>query len=128
MGLTAKTLSQLATCHVDLQRLVKAVAAHIDVVVICGHRTQKEQNAAFARGASKLMWPKSRHNSYPSKAVDLAVDPLDWNDIESFKTLGAIVKAKAAEMGIAVQWGGEWRMRDYPHFELVQEPEPKRAA
>lgn len=129
-GLTAKSLSRLGTCHRDLQMLIKAVAGAIDIVVICGHRTQKEQNEAFANGKSKLMWPKSRHNSYPSKAVDIAPTPLDWEDIESFQILAAIVKEKAAELGIEVVWGGDWKIRDYVHWELVapKEPSPKQAA
>ena len=67
---------RLATCTLDMQTLmVAAISADdcpVDFSVICGHRTEAEQNDAHARGASKLRWPKSRHNSYPSMACDVA--------------------------------------------------------
>jgi hypothetical protein len=117
---SASSRKKLIECHPDLQRLVHAVSDKIGLLVICGHRGKVEQNQAFMTGKSKLSWPHSKHNKLPSWAVDLAPDPLDWNDIAAFKELGAIVKDTASELGILIKWGGDFiTWKDYPHYELV---------
>lgn len=116
---------RLATCHADLRRLVEAVAAGVDagdlatagvtdLTVVCGYRGQAEQDAAYASGASRLRWPNSRHNSVPSRAVDLAPYPIDWKDERAFLVLRGYVLAHAARLGIRVRTIS-W---DLPHFEL----------
>lgn len=52
-------------------------------------------------------------------AVDLAPWPLDWNNIERFKRLGALVLRAADEVGVKLAWGGNWKRVDYPHYELA---------
>lgn len=116
-----RSLERLATCHPDLQRFVHALVAALppgeDITVLCGHRTQAEQDAAVARGASKTPWPRSRHNSLPSQAVDLAPYPIDWLDDARWARLGALGKQVAAAEGIAIEWGGDWPW-DRPHWQL----------
>lgn len=65
-------------------------------------------------GATK----RSRHNVYPSQAVDVCVDSdpgrgkhAVW-DASAYAPLGPL----AAEFGLI--WGGDWAMHDYPHLEL----------
>jgi peptidoglycan L-alanyl-D-glutamate endopeptidase CwlK len=113
------SIKRLGTCHPDLQRLFKEVVKDIDCAVICGHRGEKEQNEAYARGHSKLKFPKSRHNTSPSEAVDVVPYPLDWKDIEAFKRLMRTVKLKAKLLNISITCGGDWlSFKDYPHYEL----------
>ena len=134
--LSNSSRNKLDTCHTLLQRLVTEVLKGgvtaeggerkaFDVSVIAGFRGENDQNAAFAAGKSKLQWPKSKHNSRPSMACDLVPFPLDWQNIQSFKNMGEAVTAAwssipaAERVGFALQWGGSWKMRDYPHFQLV---------
>ena len=100
----------------------------MDFAVLQGFRDQAAQDEAFARGASKLRWPHSVHNTSPSRAVDLAPWPIDWNDSLAFARLAGLVAAAAAEEGFAVRWGGDWdsdgssrdqSFMDIGHFELV---------
>jgi hypothetical protein len=54
--------------------------------------------------------------------VDLAPavgKQIDWNDIESFKTLGAIVLKTAEKLGLHITWGGNFTHADLPHYELT---------
>lgn len=120
--LTPQDDARLKTCHVDLQRIVRRVhRERMAVMVICGHRGEREQEDAFKRGTSKLRWPRSRHNSYPSQAVDLAPLPLDWDDLKAFRELAEHIKAIATEEGVTLRWGGEFRtLRDFPHWELAK--------
>lgn len=121
--LTAMSLSRLATCHPDLQKVVRAVAMQQSIMVICGHRGAAEQEEAYAAGTSKEHWPHSRHNSYPSEAVDLAPLPLDWTDVVSFDQLAQLVKKEADALGVALEWGGDFpHLVDRPHFQLSKKP------
>lgn len=118
-NLNALSLSRLGTCHPDLKRLILEVSSQTPIVVICGHRTESEQNAAYGTGHSRLQWPLSRHNTYPSRAVDIAPAPLDWDNVARFRALAALVKAEAEAMGIPVRWGGDFEsIKDYAHFQI----------
>ena len=119
---SAKSLERLHTCEPALQELFNAVIEVRDCSILCGHRGKEDQDKACAAGKSQAPWPTSRHNCTPSAAVDVAPYPLDWNDIESFKEFGALVKEFAEARGIKIRWGGDFKsFKDYPHFELVEE-------
>ncbi len=53
-------------------------------------------------------------------SVDLAPlvgGAIPWNNWQAFADLAAVVKACAAELGVAVEWGGDWKsFKDGPHF------------
>ena len=99
----------------------------VDFSVICGHRTEAEQNDAHARGASKLKWPKSRHNSYPSMACDVApyvggAVSWDWKYYHllapHIKATWARLKAEGKVSG-TLEWGGDWHsFKDGPHWQI----------
>lgn len=134
------SLDKLATCHPDLQKVMMEVVRHVDCTVLYGHRDKEDQDKAFADGTSTKMWPFSRHNSYPSEAVDVAPYPIDWGNagtmeqrasaIARFRMFSGFVLGIAAGMGIKLRSGGDWDMDfdlsdqkfiDLPHFELVNE-------
>jgi len=113
---------RLATCDARLQQLFWEVVKEFDCTILCGHRTEAEQKKAFDGGFSKVKFPNSKHNSYPSKAVDVAPFPINWNDTKRFKELADVVKTKARELGIKIKWGGDFKtLVDMPHFELDEE-------
>lgn len=124
-----RSKDNLATCHLPLQKLAKAALATspIDFVVIQGHRSKADQDKAVASGASKLRWPKSKHNAMPSYAFDAIPYPVNWADLEAFKVLGAHIKATWEAMpeedkeGYKLEWGGDWaRFVDFPHYQIVK--------
>lgn len=120
------SVARLATCHVDLQRLFNEVVKEADCTVICGHRGEAEQDAAVADGCSKDPWPTSRHDADPSDAVDVAPYPIDWQNLQAFRDFAVVVKAAAARLGIAVEWGGDWNsFKDYPHWQVPRAPVDK---
>ena len=67
-----KSQERLNTCHSDLQLLASEVLSIHDCSVVYGHRTEADQNRLFDEGKSKKRWPNSKHNSWPSNAMDLA--------------------------------------------------------
>ena len=102
----------------DLQRLFNEVIKEMDCKVICSFRGEGAQNDAFKNGKSRVRFPYSKHNVKPSNAVDVVPYPLDWTDIESFIKLGEFVKAKAKELNINIEWGGDWvSLKDYVHYQ-----------
>lgn len=122
--------AQLATAHPDLIRLFNEVSKRIPTTIIKGHRPKLEQDAAYAAKRSKLMWPYSKHNPWPSEAVDAGPKPIPpgW-PVEPFLAFAKIVLATAVELGIPIRWGGDWDRDgvaqesgewDLPHFELVR--------
>lgn len=112
------SLSRLGTCDEKIQKLIQAVSKEEAIVVICGFRNKQDQDKAVHDGNSKTPWPTSRHNVYPSEAIDIAPVPINWNDIAAFKRLAKVMFATAEKMGIEIEWGGDWAMRDYVHFQL----------
>lgn len=122
--------AKLATCDARLQRLFERVVQIVDCTVICGYREKAEQDEAVRLGRSKTPWPQSRHNVYPSRAVDVAPYPLDWADTRRFDHFAGVVRGVAAQLGIRVRWGGDWdgdfdladqSFNDLPHFEIVED-------
>jgi hypothetical protein len=124
-GKTSK--KRLATCDKSLQDLFNEVVKNFDCSVLVGHRGEKEQNEAYDKGNSQVRWPKGKHNSNPSTAVDVAPYPIDWEDRERFTYFAGFVMGVAANLGISLRWGGDWdsdtdlsdnNFDDLVHFEL----------
>lgn len=126
------SLKQLETCDLRIQKICNEAIKIIDFVVVEGHRGKEAQNAAFAKGFSKVRYPYGNHNKSPSRAVDIAPYPIDWSSnskaIERFVFLQGVIYATAKRLGIKIRQGLDWdsnqdmrdeKFRDYPHFELV---------
>ena len=122
----ARSLARLNGVHPDLVKVMKRAIAcsTIDFTVLEGRRTLARQKQLMAAGATRTM--NSRHLT--GHAVDIA--PLvkgqvrwDW---PLYHQLAAIVKKAAEDLGIPIQWGGDWRsFKDGPHWELPWRQYPK---
>ena len=88
-----KSLTVYNTLHQDLQKILDEMIQYFDITLICGYRDMKEQNEAYNSGKSKTPWPKSNHNKYPSRAVDIALYPINYEDKESFYMLAGAFMA-----------------------------------
>lgn len=101
-----------------------------DITLLVGHRDKEGQDLAYSTGRSKLRWPQSKHNSTPSKAVDLTPSPVNLNARklrEELAFIAGAAVARARSQGLAVRWGGDWdrdgdldnnTFDDYFHLEL----------
>jgi peptidoglycan L-alanyl-D-glutamate endopeptidase CwlK len=120
MILTERDRTRLAGVNADLIRVIEHAAAITDqpFTVLEGVRTLERQRALKASGASLTL--DSRHLT--GHAVDIA--PLDGTGKVSwhwplYHRLAPIIKRAAAEQGVAVEWGGDWkRFKDGPHWQL----------
>ena len=67
----AGSQKKLNTCESDIRIICDEAIKIIDFSIITGHRTKEEQNALYPK-YTKLLFPNGKHNSFPSRAVDIA--------------------------------------------------------
>ena len=109
------------------ERLKKAVVelakqVKYDIVIVCGVRGETEQNEAYKNGYSQVKFPNSKHNTFPSKAVDIApyIDgQIPWSNTHAFIQMQNDLKLIAKQLGYKFRWGMDWKtFKDYPHVEV----------
>lgn len=124
---------RLATCDERLQEIANKVMELqlFDFGISCGHRTEAEQNKLFDEGKSKLKWPMSKHNGFPSKAFDFVLyvnGKIDWNDSEAWYMAVGVFRGVAAALGYKIRCGADWdgdftkkdqTFNDLPHIEIL---------
>lgn len=127
MTFDAKSEALLVGVHPDLVKVMRAAraAAPFPFKITEGLRTIERQRQLVAIGASKTL--ASRHLT--GHAVDLVplVDLDRDGKIETeemyhwplYHKLAPVIKAEAQRLGVAIEWGGDWRtFKDGPHWEL----------
>lgn len=122
--LSKRSLTKLEGVHEELVRVIKRSIeiTTVDFVVLEGLRTVERQKELYFSGASKTM--RSRHLT--GHAVDLApwIGEVRW-DWPLFHKLAPSVKHAANELGVSIEWGGDWKtFKDGPHFQLTWEAYP----
>lgn len=127
---------RLANCHKDLQALFFEVVKNYDCTIVCGYRGKEDQERAFSEKKSKVHFPNSKHNVFPSLAVDAAsfeVNSIDWTVRQAIYFAGYVkgVADQLFDKGIMkhkIRVGADWdndndiddqTFNDYPHFELI---------
>lgn len=124
-ALGQRSLDRLNGVHPDLVKVVKRAIqlTPIDFTVTEGLRTVERQKQLVAAGASQTM--KSRHIT--GHAVDLAAlidGEVRW-DWPLYAKIAKAMKDAAAELGVAIEWGGDWKsLKDGPHFQLTWKAYP----
>lgn len=119
MTLAPRSIKCLEGVHPDIAAVVRrADELGARFHITCGLRTEDEQRRLVKAGKSRTM--KSRHLT--GHAVDFVVaEPgggvsYDHGDMAE---CAAIFKRAASELGIAIEWGGDWKsFVDTPHIEL----------
>lgn len=134
----SRSKHRLRTAHPLLQKLCERVVETYDCTVLEGHRGERKQMRYYTMRPqrSKTPWPQSKHNSFPSNAVDLAPydagapGGVDWENTKVFYHFAGYVQRCAEELGIPLRWGGDWdqdydlddqKFMDLVHFELGEQ-------
>ena len=138
-GKTSK--ERLETCHDDLKIICNQAIKYINFSILEGHRSLEKQQEYYRQGKSKLdgIILKSKHQAYPSLAVDIAPYPIDFKQEAKSKArfyflagiMFAVTQELLAQKKIThkLRWGGDWNgnvefhdqtFDDLPHFELVE--------
>ncbi len=137
---------RLDTCHEDLQKICNEVIKYFDFSILEGTRTLEQQQEYFRTGRSKLdgITKKSKHQSFPSHAVDVAPYPIDFAQASKAKARfymlagyffeASKVLQERGEINHEIRWGGDWdsdkkfedqSFDDLPHFELSRILKPE---
>jgi hypothetical protein len=89
------------------------------VKFISGHRTWAEQDELYAQGRTKpgdivtnARGGQSNHNYGVAWDIGLFTGPTYHGEHRLYRVLGAVGK------GIGLNWGGDWRKPDRPHYEV----------
>ena len=137
---SAKSLRVRATLDHRLERMVDELLKYMDVSLTWGHRDERDQTEMFATGRSKVKWPNSKHNAYPSLAVDIQPYPYPDNENDLRAALGymaGICWGIAQLYGFSIRWGGDWNRNgdvtdngfdDLFHLEIYDEETHSRAS
>ncbi|WP_420634275.1 M15 family peptidase [Candidatus Palauibacter sp.] len=130
-----RSKSHLEEADQRLRDIANEVIKHYDFAVIAGHRGEEAQNQAVHEGRSQKRWPQGSHNSVPSRAIDVAPLPIDWDSehaAKKFSFLAGFFFGVAATKGVGLRWGGDWdgdrqmndqKLHDLTHIELLSDAE-----
>ncbi len=108
-----KSLRIRETLDPRLQGMVDELLLYMDVSLVSGHRGQPEQDALYyaTPQRSKVQYPDSKHNTYPSLAVDMQPYPYPTTAVELWAALGymaGLCWLIAQKHGFRIRWGGDW--------------------
>ena len=113
------SLLRLQGIHPDLVKVVERAIqlTEVDFTVLEGLRTKERQAQLLKAGATTTM--NSRHLT--GHAVDLGAlvgGKVRW-DWPLYYKIADAMKAASAELGIPIEWGGDWKkFKDGPHWQL----------
>lgn len=135
--LSKRSKDTLKGVHPDLVKVIEAAITDcpVDFTVVQGVRTAEYQNSLYQQGRTKPGPKVTDKDGYKKKsnhqikadgyghAVDLypyVNGAADVNDKQNLlPVIAAHVMATAKCMGVALEWGGNWKVLvDKPHFEL----------
>lgn len=135
--LNDKSLERLSSCDEDIQTVFIAASDNspLEFQITHGKRTVNEQKELYAQGRTKPgkivtdcdgVKKVSKHNYTPSKAVDVVIKingEITWDE-KYYKQLGAHILSVSDSLFLAgkiskqIEWGGHWKKKDYPHYEI----------
>ena len=121
--MSKRSLDNLRGVHPYLVYIARRALflSEVDFVVTEGVRDIERQRYLLAQGDSWTL--KSKHllqDDDFGHAIDVAawVDgDVSW-EFEDYEKIAESFQLAAADIGVDITWGGEWKSKDGPHFEI----------
>tara|TARA_Y100000361_G_scaffold54277_1_gene47380 strand:- start:3562 stop:4014 length:453 start_codon:yes stop_codon:yes gene_type:complete len=119
--LSANSMSKMTGIKDELHTIVcEAIRlTKVDFGVICGKRTEAEQQELVAKGASQTM--KSKHLT--GDAVDLMAyvgSRASW-ELNLYDEIADAMKQAAKNKGVKIRWGAAWHIDNFAEYEGTAE-------
>jgi peptidoglycan L-alanyl-D-glutamate endopeptidase CwlK len=113
-----RSQTRLKGVHPDLVKVVERAIeiTTVDFTVLEGLRDPARQKTLMESGASQTL--NSRHIT--GHAVDLGAwvdNQVDWS-WPLYHKIAAAMKEAARQVNVPIEWGGDWKMKDGPHWQL----------
>jgi len=111
----------LVGVHSDLVKVMRLAIERttVDFAITEGLRTKERQKELFDQKKSRTM--NSRHLTGHAVDVMAYVDGKGSWMWGLYEAINKAVQDAADEIDVEIEWGGEWKFRDGPHFELDRE-------
>lgn len=126
--LSSTSNSRLNGVHPDLVKIVRkaALLTTVPFQITEGVRTIERQRLLLKKGATRTL--RSRHLT--GHAIDVVAyvgNRISW-EFPLYYEISQAFKQAARELGIPIEWGGDWRsIKDGPHFQLPWRTHPASA-
>jgi len=119
--LSANSMSKMTGIKDELHTIVcEAIRlTKVDFGVICGLRTQEEQDALLAKGATQTK--TSKHMT--GDAVDLMAyvgSRASW-ELNLYDDIADAMKQAAKTHGVKIRWGAAWHIDNFAEYEGTAE-------
>jgi len=122
--MVSRKISDLSTVMqvIAQQFMAECLAQKLDVVIICTHRPDAEQQKAFDSGASKCRPGESAHNCHDANGRP-AAEAFDVGVIRNGKYVGKgndpdYLRAGAIGEKLGLVWAGRWKnFKETAHFQ-----------
>ena len=114
-------MSKMTGIKDELHTIVCEAIRHtkVDFGVICGLRTQEEQDALLAKGATQTK--TSKHMT--GDAVDLMAyvgSRASW-ELNLYDDIADAMKQAAKNKGVKIRWGAAWHIDNFAEYEGTAE-------
>ena len=133
--LSKRSLDTMQGVNPDLVKVIKEAIATspFDFMVTQGLRTAKYQNELYQQGRTKKGLKVTNADGYIKKsnhqmkvdgygyAIDFVVlngNVLDWDTESKYRAVAKHILEVGHKLGVNLEWGGDWKFKDYPHIQL----------
>lgn len=115
-------IDKLEGVHPKLIEVVEEASKHTMIIIAEGVRTLERQKQLVKDGKSRTL--NSKHLKQKDgfgHAVDLYPPKTkDWSKKASYEPIAKAMKEAAKKVGIKIEWGGDWKWMDCPHFQVLE--------
>ena len=116
-----KSKEAISTVDPRLVYIANKLADIWNMTIIHGYRGRELQTQLHEQNPNgALPWPLSEHNHTPSRAIDIAPYPVNWEKVDRFDMMIGAAYAIAEGGNFRIDSGKFFsNVLDYPHIQVV---------